>query len=80
MSEDEEEVVYDGGYYSIQKQDDEPEPQPKAIGFFQAFCLPGVIPVGQILNFVCSMELDFIYSLKLLFIWWFSKDCLVIYV
>lgn len=62
--EDEEEVVYDGGYYSIQKQDDEPEPQTKAIGFFQAFCLPGVIPVGQILNFVCNMELDFIYSLN----------------
>ncbi|TSK13204.1 Sugar phosphate exchanger 3 [Bagarius yarrelli] len=42
--EDEDEVVCDGGYYSIQKQDDEPQPQTKAIGFFQAFCLPGVIP------------------------------------
>lgn len=51
--EEEDEVVCDGGYYSIQKQDDEPEPQTKAIGFFQAFCLPGVLPVGQILNVVC---------------------------
>ncbi|KAG7320314.1 hypothetical protein KOW79_016167 [Hemibagrus wyckioides] len=42
--EDEDEVVCDGGYYSIQKQDEEPEPQTKAIGFFKAFCLPGVIP------------------------------------
>uniref|UniRef100_A0A8C1VKW2 Sugar phosphate exchanger 3 n=1 Tax=Cyprinus carpio TaxID=7962 RepID=A0A8C1VKW2_CYPCA len=30
--------------YSIQQRDEEPEPQPKAIGFLQAFCLPGVIP------------------------------------
>lgn len=51
--EDEDEVVFDGGYYSVQKQDDEPEPQTKAIGFFKAFCLPGVIPVGQIKNFAC---------------------------
>ncbi|KAM9467921.1 sugar phosphate exchanger 3 isoform 1-T2 [Clarias gariepinus] len=42
--EDEDEVVFDGGYYSVQKQDDEPEPQTKATGFFKAFCLPGVIP------------------------------------
>ncbi|XP_053505912.1 sugar phosphate exchanger 3 [Ictalurus furcatus] len=43
--EDEDEVVCDGGYYSVQKQDDDgPEPQTKAIGFFKAFCLPGVIP------------------------------------
>lgn len=54
--EDEDEVVCDGGYYSIQKQDEEPEPQTKAIGFFKAFCLPGVIPVGQILNSVCYPE------------------------
>uniref|UniRef100_A0A8C1RIN7 Sugar phosphate exchanger 3 n=1 Tax=Cyprinus carpio TaxID=7962 RepID=A0A8C1RIN7_CYPCA len=30
--------------YSIQQRDEELEPQPKAIGFLQAFCLPGVIP------------------------------------
>lgn len=60
--EEENEVVCDGGYYSIQKQDDEPEPQTKAIGFFQAFCLPGVIPVSQILNFVCYPEWALIYS------------------
>lgn len=48
--ENEDEAVCDGGYYSIQNQDDEPEPQTNAIGFFQAFCLPGVIPVGQIPN------------------------------
>lgn len=54
--EDEDEVVCDGGYYSIQKQDDEPEPQTKAIGFFQAFCLPGVMPVGQIPHFVYYPE------------------------
>uniref|UniRef100_A0A672QLU1 Sugar phosphate exchanger 3 n=1 Tax=Sinocyclocheilus grahami TaxID=75366 RepID=A0A672QLU1_SINGR len=41
MSDDEDELCDD---YSIQQRDEEPEPQPKAIGFLQAFCLPGVIP------------------------------------
>uniref|UniRef100_A0A3B4DF66 Sugar phosphate exchanger 3 n=1 Tax=Pygocentrus nattereri TaxID=42514 RepID=A0A3B4DF66_PYGNA len=47
MSDDEEpdeDVVCDGGYYSIQQRDEEPVSQTKAIGFFQAFCLPGVLP------------------------------------
>lgn len=55
-NEEDEDEACDGGYYSIQNQDDEPEPQVKAIGFFQAFCLPGVIPVGQIPNFVSDLE------------------------
>ncbi|XP_026859703.1 sugar phosphate exchanger 3 isoform X2 [Electrophorus electricus] len=42
--EDSEDVVCDGGYYSVQQQDEEPKPQTKAISFFEAFCLPGVIP------------------------------------
>ncbi|KAL0195289.1 hypothetical protein M9458_008861, partial [Cirrhinus mrigala] len=41
MSDDEDELCDE---YSIQQRDEEPEPQPKAIGFLQAFCLPGVIP------------------------------------
>ncbi|XP_076860965.1 sugar phosphate exchanger 3 isoform X2 [Brachyhypopomus gauderio] len=47
MSDEEdngEDVACDGGYYSIQQQDEEPEPHAKAVGFCQAFCLPGVIP------------------------------------
>lgn len=47
--EDEDKVIQDGGYYSIQEQDEEPKAETKAIGFFQAFCLPGVIPVSRIL-------------------------------
>lgn len=49
MSDDEEveeDVVCDGGYYSIQQREEEPVSQTKAIGFFQAFCLPGVLPVS----------------------------------
>uniref|UniRef100_A0A671QSL8 Sugar phosphate exchanger 3 n=1 Tax=Sinocyclocheilus anshuiensis TaxID=1608454 RepID=A0A671QSL8_9TELE len=41
ISDDEDELCDE---YSIQQRDEEPEPQPKAIGFLQAFCLPGVIP------------------------------------
>uniref|UniRef100_A0A8B9H720 Sugar phosphate exchanger 3 n=2 Tax=Astyanax mexicanus TaxID=7994 RepID=A0A8B9H720_ASTMX len=47
MSDDEEgdeDAVCDGGYYSIQQQDEEPVSQAKPIGFCQAFCLPGVLP------------------------------------
>jgi len=43
MSDDEDELCEE--YSSIQQQEEEPEPQPKAIGFLQAFCLPGVLPV-----------------------------------
>ncbi|KAG1925583.1 sugar phosphate exchanger [Pimephales promelas] len=42
MSDDEDELCEE--YSSIQQQEEEPEPQPKAIGFLQAFCLPGVLP------------------------------------
>uniref|UniRef100_A0AAY4ELG5 Sugar phosphate exchanger 3 n=1 Tax=Denticeps clupeoides TaxID=299321 RepID=A0AAY4ELG5_9TELE len=42
--EDDEEEVSVGGYYSIQQPPSDPKTQAKAIGFFQAFCLPGVIP------------------------------------
>ncbi|XP_034145922.1 sugar phosphate exchanger 3 isoform X4 [Esox lucius] len=44
--EDEEgsEEACDGGYYSIQQGSVEPEETPKAIGFCQAFSLPGVLP------------------------------------
>uniref|UniRef100_A0A8C8EPK6 Sugar phosphate exchanger 3 n=1 Tax=Oncorhynchus tshawytscha TaxID=74940 RepID=A0A8C8EPK6_ONCTS len=38
------EEVCDGGYYTIQQGDEEPRETPKAIGFCQAFCLPGVLP------------------------------------
>uniref|UniRef100_A0A8C2CRI8 Sugar phosphate exchanger 3 n=2 Tax=Cyprinus carpio TaxID=7962 RepID=A0A8C2CRI8_CYPCA len=41
MNDDEDALCDD---YSIQQRDEELEPQPKAIGFLQAFCLPGVIP------------------------------------
>ncbi|XP_056131603.1 sugar phosphate exchanger 3 [Lampris incognitus] len=48
MSDEEEEEedvgVCDGGYYSVQRQDDQQDEPPRAIGFFQAFCLPGVLP------------------------------------
>ncbi len=47
ISDDEDELCDE---YSIQQQDEEPEPQPKAIGFLQAFSLPGVIPVSVHLN------------------------------
>ncbi|KAK9976161.1 hypothetical protein ABG768_021367 [Culter alburnus] len=42
MSDDEDELCDENS--SIQQQDEEPEPQPKAIGFLKAFCLPGVLP------------------------------------
>ncbi|XP_030633177.1 sugar phosphate exchanger 3 [Chanos chanos] len=42
--DDEDDTENDGGYYSIQQQDQDLDPPPKAIGFIQAFCLPGVIP------------------------------------
>ncbi|KAJ8392204.1 hypothetical protein AAFF_G00077720 [Aldrovandia affinis] len=42
--EEEEEEECDGGNHTIQAQDLEPEVPPTAIGFFQAFCLPGVLP------------------------------------
>ncbi|XP_073804549.1 sugar phosphate exchanger 3 isoform X4 [Danio rerio] len=44
MSDEEDELTDE--YSSIQQQDEEPQPQPqpRAIGFFQAFCLPGVLP------------------------------------
>ncbi|KAL6459949.1 hypothetical protein MHYP_G00317080 [Metynnis hypsauchen] len=54
MSDDEEpdeDVVCDGGYYSIQQRDEEPVSQTKAISFFQAFCLPGVLPYS--LSYAC---------------------------
>ncbi|KAM9407375.1 sugar phosphate exchanger 3-like isoform 1-T2 [Salvelinus alpinus] len=38
------EEVCDGGYYTIQQGDEDPRETPKAIGFCQAFCLPGVLP------------------------------------
>ncbi|KAJ8381997.1 hypothetical protein SKAU_G00027750 [Synaphobranchus kaupii] len=41
--EDEEELC-DGANYSIQQQDVEIETPPTAIGFCEAFCLPGVLP------------------------------------
>ncbi|XP_058628428.1 sugar phosphate exchanger 3-like isoform X4 [Onychostoma macrolepis] len=41
ISDDEDELCEE---CSIQQQDEEPEPQPKAIGFIEAFSLPGVIP------------------------------------
>ncbi|KAG7455805.1 hypothetical protein MATL_G00244910 [Megalops atlanticus] len=42
--EEEEEKVYSGGGYSAQQQEQESETSPAAIGFLQAFCLPGVVP------------------------------------
>ncbi|KAL0962748.1 hypothetical protein UPYG_G00344850 [Umbra pygmaea] len=42
--EDRSEEVCDGGYYTIQQGDTEPEESHKAIGFCQAFSLPGVLP------------------------------------
>ncbi|KAK7130303.1 hypothetical protein R3I93_019815 [Phoxinus phoxinus] len=42
MSDDEDELCEENS--SIQQQEEKPEPQPKAIGFLQAFCLPGVLP------------------------------------
>uniref|UniRef100_A0A667ZIB9 Sugar phosphate exchanger 3 n=1 Tax=Myripristis murdjan TaxID=586833 RepID=A0A667ZIB9_9TELE len=42
--EEEEVVMYDGGYYSVQQQDEPQAESPQAIGFFQAFLLPGVLP------------------------------------
>lgn len=47
MNDDEDALCDD---YSIQQRDEELEPQPKAIGFLQAFWLPGVIPVSVQLN------------------------------
>ncbi|KAM4615441.1 sugar phosphate exchanger 3 [Polymixia lowei] len=47
MSDEEEEEdveVCDGGYYSVQQHDEPPTEAPQAIGFCQAFCLPGVLP------------------------------------
>ncbi|XP_061770506.1 sugar phosphate exchanger 3 [Nerophis ophidion] len=44
--EEEEEENEDGAYsrnHSVQQQD-EPREESKAVGFFQAFCLPGVLP------------------------------------
>ncbi|KAM3858810.1 sugar phosphate exchanger 3 [Diretmus argenteus] len=36
--------VCDGGYYSVQQPDEQSSDPPQAVGFLQAFCLPGVLP------------------------------------
>ena len=47
MSDEEEEAeVYDRPYRSVQEADEPLGESPQAIGFFQAFCLPGVLPVS----------------------------------
>uniref|UniRef100_A0A8C9SIT8 Sugar phosphate exchanger 3 n=2 Tax=Scleropages formosus TaxID=113540 RepID=A0A8C9SIT8_SCLFO len=49
-AQEEEGVMCDGGYYSVQRSDQDQDQAPElgdppvAIGFFQAFCLPGVLP------------------------------------
>ncbi|XP_077399681.1 sugar phosphate exchanger 3 [Vanacampus margaritifer] len=48
MSDEEEEQdegdVYNRHYHSVQHQDEPRQGSTKAVGFFQAFCLPGVLP------------------------------------
>lgn len=47
MSDEEDEVEVCGRtHQSVQQPDEPPAEPPQAIGFFQAFCLPGVIPVS----------------------------------
>lgn len=60
------EEVCDGGYYTIQQGDEEPRETPKAIGFCQAFCLPGVLPVsGILLELSVCLSLSLFLSLSL---------------
>lgn len=44
MSDEEEVEVYGRGYDSVQTPEEPLDEPPKAIGFCQAFCLPGVLP------------------------------------
>ena len=49
MSDEDDEVeveVYARQYNSVQQPDEAPAEAPRAIGFCQAFCLPGVLPVS----------------------------------
>lgn len=49
MSDEEEEEVaevYSRQFRSVQQPDEPPFESPQAISFFQAFCLPGVLPVS----------------------------------
>nr|XP_057934616.1 sugar phosphate exchanger 3 [Doryrhamphus excisus]XP_057934617.1 sugar phosphate exchanger 3 [Doryrhamphus excisus]XP_057934619.1 sugar phosphate exchanger 3 [Doryrhamphus excisus]XP_057934620.1 sugar phosphate exchanger 3 [Doryrhamphus excisus]XP_057934621.1 sugar phosphate exchanger 3 [Doryrhamphus excisus]XP_057934622.1 sugar phosphate exchanger 3 [Doryrhamphus excisus] len=53
--EEEEEDVYEC-HHTIQQQD-EPHEEPRAVGFFQAFCLPGVLPYS--LAFACLKMVNY---------------------
>lgn len=49
MSDEENEVeveVYGGRYQSAQQPEEPLSEPPKAVSFFKAFCLPGVLPVS----------------------------------
>lgn len=47
MSDEEDEVEVCGRpYHSVQQPDEPLDESPQAIGFCQAFCLPGVLPVS----------------------------------
>lgn len=49
MSDEEDEAEVEGygrRYQSVQRPDEPPAEPPRAIGFCQAFCLPGVLPVS----------------------------------
>lgn len=59
MSDEEDEVeveVNSRRYQSVQQPDDPPAESPQAVGFLQAFCLPGVLPVSlQLQHDKCTL-------------------------
>lgn len=59
MSDEEDEVeveAYARRYHSVQQPEEPLAEAPKAIGFCQAFCLPGVLPVSESDVTFCSFN------------------------